>query len=207
MATGGESSPKSKKPNVVTRSSSGAVKSVDYQQMVMGKYRDGASVDEYGYGDSGESQSDPGLYQGATAGPEVDPFMGNPKSALSVPREDFDYHLAAEEEELNILRQQLEAAQKEQELRKKRGEADELRRQLAEQRRANAKLRGMPNDKNIVKSKKKVTKTIKKQSKSLAPSDDSDLDIQTYIDIQTLRKNKNLRKAVNKELKKIGLNR
>ena len=203
MATGGESSPKPKKPIVVTRSSSGAVKPVDYQRMIMGKYRDGASVDEYGFGDSGENQSDPEFYQGATAGafiqPEVDPFMGNPKSSLSVPRENFDYHLAAEEEELNILRQQLEAAQKEQELLIKRGEADEIRRQLAEQRKANAKLRGMPNDENIVKSKKKATKTVKKQSKSHAPSDDSD------VDIQTLRKNKRLRKAVNKELKKLGL--
>ena len=86
MATDGENSPKSKRPNVVTMSSSGAVKSDNYQQMIMGKYRDGASVDEYGYGDSGENQSDPGFYQGATAGaflqPEVDPFMGNPKSSL-----------------------------------------------------------------------------------------------------------------------------
>ena len=81
LATGGESSPKPKRPNVVTRSSSRAVKSVDYQQMIMGKYRDGALVDEYGYGDNGENQSDPDFYQGATAGafiqPEVDPFMGN----------------------------------------------------------------------------------------------------------------------------------
>ena len=96
---------------------------------------------------------------------------------------------------MNILRQQLEAAQKEQELLKKRGETDAVRRQLAEQRKANAKLRGMPNDENIVKSKKKATKTIKKQSKGHAPSDDSD------VNIQTLRKKKRLRKAVNKELK------
>ena len=73
--------------------------------------------------------------------------------------------MAAEEEELNILRQQLGAAQKEQELLKKRGEADGIRRQLADQRKANAKLGGMANDENIVKSKKKASKTIKKQSK------------------------------------------
>ena len=147
----------------------GVVKLVNYQQMITGKYRDSASVDKYGYGDSGEDQSDPEFYQGATAGafiqPEVDPFIGNPNSSLSVPREGFDYHLAAEEETLNILRQQLEAVQKEQELLNKRREADEIRRQLAEQRKANAKLRGMPNDENIVKSKKKATKTIKNNQK------------------------------------------
>ena len=149
MATGGESSPKSKKPSIVTRSATGASKPVDYQQMVSGKYKGTATLDEYGYEESGESQSDTGLYQDNSAGafirPEVDPFMGNPrKSSLSFPREDFDYQLAAEEEELSILRRQLEAAQKEQELLKKRGEADELRRQLAEQQIRSVFLKNIP---------------------------------------------------------------
>ena len=92
----------------------------------------------------------------------------------SLPREDLDYELGVEEEELTVLHRQLEAARKEEELLKKRGEADNLRHRIAEQHRSNAKLRGMPNDAN----NKKNVKTESKQSKiSYDVLDVSDIDV------------------------------
>ena len=58
----------------------------------------------------------------------------------SLPRGDLDYELAAEQEELDILKRQLETAKKEEELLKRRGEADELRRQISAQHSTNARL-------------------------------------------------------------------
>ena len=50
-----------------------------------------------------------------------------------LPQGDLAFQLAAEEEELSVLRMQLEATKKEEELLKKRSEADTLRRQIVEQ--------------------------------------------------------------------------
>ena len=90
---------------------------------------------------------------------------------------------------------QLEAAKKEEVLLKKRSEADTLRRQIAEQQKFNGKLRGMPNDTQSVNK----VESSEKQSKSQEILDN------THIDINTLRKSKQLRKSVNKKLKKLGL--
>ena len=53
--------------------------------------------------------------------------------------------------------------------------------------------------KTLLNLRKRVLKLSKKQSKTQVISDDSD------IDIQKLRKSKQLRKSVNKELKNFGL--
>ena len=140
MATGGENSAKSKGSSISTRPATSKGKPIDYKQMASGNYRQHARLDEYEYDlHQSDSQSDTGLYDGpqgaSLARPEVDPFMGtgNPreKKKLSLPREDLDYELAVEVEELTVLHRQLEAARKEEELLKKRGEADNLRRRIA----------------------------------------------------------------------------
>ena len=183
------------KDAAVTRSATGNVKAVDYKQLSQGNY-DEARWDGNEF-DSGRSDqnSDTGLYHDQEK-PEVHLF-GISRKSLPQIRGDLDFQLAAENEELEILKQQLEAAKKEEELLKKRTEADELRRQIAAQHSANTQLRGMPND------KEKLSKHTIKHNSSKFPQDDklSDDD----INIDHLRKSKLLRKIVKKDLKKLGL--
>lgn len=144
MASGGEGV-RPKEP-VVTRAASGKGKAVDYKQMLSGSYKESAL--ELESESQSDGPSDSGLYQdlpSSSKQPEVDSFMAMShsmgKPPLLLPRGDLDFQLAAEEEELSVLRMQLDAAKKEEELLKKRSEADNLRRQIAEQQRSNGKLR------------------------------------------------------------------
>lgn len=152
MATGTDDIVRPKDPSILTRAASGKGKTVDYKQMLSGKFLDKKELSgqEYESSSHSDSQSDTGFYHdpsGAPKRPDMDGFMGmgNPEKPLLQSR-DLDFHLAAEEEELAILRRQLDAASKEEELLKKRCEADDLRRRIAEQHKTNAKLRGMPNE-------------------------------------------------------------
>ena len=112
------------------------------------------------------------------------------------PLRDLDLDLKAEEEELVGLRRQLEAAREEEALLRRRSAADELRRQIAAQQESNARLRGR-------------TKSDTFQSESmrnLSHSQDKDKTLgDEQINIDTLRKSKNLRKLVKKDLKKLNL--
>ena len=198
MASGGEIV-RPKEP-IITRAASGKGKAVDYKQMLSGSFKESGL--EFESESQSDGPSDSGLYQdlpSSSKQPEVDAFiaMGHStgKPPLMLPRGDLDFQLAAEEEELSILRMQLEAAKKEEVLLKKRSEADTLRRQIAEQQKSNGKLRGMPNDTQSVNK----VESSEKQSKSQEILDN------THIDINTLRKSKQLRKSVNKKLKKLGL--
>ena len=184
----------------VTRSATGKSKPVDYRQLMQGKYQEAKwRGDEFDSGRS-DQDSDTGLYQDRhDVIPEVDAF-GISRETPSLPRGDLDFQLAAEHEELEILKRQLDAAKKEEELLKKRNEADSLRRQIAAQQSTNAKLRGMPNDgsnnEKHLKSKNKPKKSSIPQTDNLSDND---------ITLNHLRKSKKLRKLVKKDLKKLGL--
>ena len=146
MASGDDSA--RTKDVAVTRSATGKSKPVDYKQLMQGNYEEARwRGDEFDLGRS-DQNSDTGLYQDRhDVRPEVDAF-GISRETHSLPHGDLDldFQLAAEHEELEILKRQLDAAKKEEELLKKRNEADNLKRQIAAQQSTNAKLRGMPND-------------------------------------------------------------
>ena len=184
----------------VTRSATEKSKPVDYRQLMQGKYQEAKwRGDEFDSGRS-DQDSDTGLYQDRhDVIPEVDAF-GISRETPSLPRGDLDFQLAAEHEELEILKRQLDGAKKEEELLKKRNEADSLRRQIAAQQSTNAKLRGMPNDgsnnEKHLKSKNKPKKSSIPQTDNLSDND---------ITLNHLRKSKKLRKLVKKDLKKLGL--
>ena len=94
----------------------------------------------------------------------------------------------ADEAEISSLRQQLDQLNKEEAALKKKTEVEELKRQVAEKKKAVAKLRG-----NTCNRKGKTSQTTKQPTKS----DD--------MNILTLRKSKQLRNKVKKELKSTGL--
>ena len=94
----------------------------------------------------------------------------------------------ADEAEISSLRQQLDQLNKEEAALKKKTEVEELKRQVAEKKKAVAKLRG-----NTCNRKGKTSLTTKQPTKS----DD--------MNILTLRKSKQLRNKVKKELKSTGL--
>ena len=94
----------------------------------------------------------------------------------------------ADEAEISSLRQQLDQLNKEEAALKKKTEVEELKRQVAEKKKAVAKLRG-----NTCNRKGKTSQTTKQPTKS----DDKN--------ILTLRKSKQLRNKVKKELKSTGL--
>ena len=189
MATGGEDGKQG--DSIMTRSVTGRGKPVDYKQLAEGNYG-GATWDGREFDTDRSGESDTGLYHDVMK-TGADPFMG---SGIPRSRGDLDFQLAAENEELERLKRQLEGARKEEELLKKRTEADELRRKIAAQHTVNGRLRGMPNSDPIqIESRDKNEKSSVK-TEALNDSD---------VDIMTLRKSKKLRKVVKKELKKLGL--
>ena len=112
--------------------------------------------------------------------------------------------LAAEQEELDIIKRQLQVAKKEEELLKRRGEADELRHQISAQYSTNAQLRGMPNVHSCQKeSRDKNSESKSKPKLSEIPKNDTLND--DDINIDNLRKSKKLRMLVKKNMKKLGL--
>lgn len=193
----------------MTRAATGHGKPVDYKQMAQGNYSSATWDGRESDSDRSNADSDTGIYHGPddVIQTEVDPFlgMGISKGKVSHLRDDLDFQLAAEEEELALLQRQLEAAKKEEELLKKRSQADELRRQIASQQKVNGQLRGMPNSTSIQiesRVKKLQPKDTSKKSSDIIKTE---IPGEADIDINTLRKSKNLRKVVKKELNRLGL--
>ena len=172
---------------IMTRSQSGIGKPVDYKQMAQGNFG-GATWDGREFDTDRSGESDTVLYNAMKT--DADPFLGTGNPLGVSQQADLDFQLAAENEELLRLKRQLEGAKKEEELLKKRAQTDDLRRKIAAQQKTNGRLRGMPNS---IQTESKHAKGI-----FLSNSD-------SEIDIGTLRKSKKLRKAVRKDMKKLGL--
>lgn len=198
MATGGDVKPKD---TVSTRSATGKGKPVDYKQMLHGNYGEARWTGTEFDSDQSSVETDTGMYQDDVRRPEEDTIMGTSKlreKSPPLPRGDLDFQLAAEEEELTILRRQLEGAKKEEQLLKRRSEADELRRQIEAQHRSNARLRGMPKSDSFQNESKDKKAKSKESIKFDFPNNED-------ININTLRKSKKLRKLVKQDLKKLSL--
>ena len=136
MASGGEGAPT--RDSIATRASTGKGKSVDYRQLLRGKHdgMDGSGEEEATGAGSGSV-----FYDGQSSGTGF--YNQRPEMEGKSPLRDFDFYLKDEEEELDGLPRQLEAARKEEALLRRRSAADELRHQIAAQQESNARLRGM----------------------------------------------------------------